>query len=246
MEQYTNEQVQEYIKSKSNAWSPTTIRSEHARLRATLPLINLGPEELFARGSVQYAPYALKTLFIRAGELAGFVTPSLTNPFKEFVRKNARLFKNSYTREVLTVSFNDAVSRIETIESKQIRDLVTFILFSGMRAEEAISYDPSSGVIFGKGARKRRLIMLLGVVYPVNHGITYSMLHKALTKVGLKPHTLRKLYTTKLVEGNVREADLMRIMGWSSIQTASIYVQPKRDEALQKQLEGIFKRGKEE
>ncbi len=239
MKTITREQLTLYIASKSNAWAPSTIKSEHARLRTALDLINQGPEQLYAVGSQMYAPYTLKTLFIRAGELYAHTQPTSSNLYKEFLNDNARLFKNAYEPEVLDVTYEQAKERLTQISLPNVKALGLFMLHTGLRADEVLRYD-NQGTIIGKGGKMRRIIPQSGVGYPTNHGVTYSVLHKALATVGLKPHTLRKLYATKLVEGGIREADLMSIMGWASIQTSTLYIQPKRDAVLKQQLEAIF------
>ena len=232
--------VQNYIQSKSNSWAPSTLRSEQARLRSCLDLINKGPEALYEVGSKLYGAYTLKTLFIRAGEVYSFCYPAAVNPFKAFMLANTRLFKYVYNKEILEVSYEEACSRIADIKSTAIRELANFMLHTGLRADEVIRYK-DDGLITGKGGKPRKVLTLQGLQYPRNHGISYSQLHKALAEVNLKPHTLRKLYASKLAAAGLKGADLMSLMGWSSIQTASLYIQPKEEASLRQQLESIFK-----
>jgi hypothetical protein len=229
-----------YINSKANSWSPTTKTSEHARLRNIIDLVNRGPQALYDEGSKKWAPYTLKTVFVRVGELVEFVTKLSNNPFKQFMRDNANLFKGSYQKEVLDLTFSDAAARIKQIEEERISELAEFLLKTGTRASEALNYD-GSGVVEGKGARKRKLFNLSSTKYPTNHGVTYSMLYKAMRRVGLKPHMIRKLVATQLVEAGFKEKELLHVFGWSSILTAAIYTQPKQEDELTKKMEEALK-----
>lgn len=200
---------------------------------------NGGAQALYEQLSANYSPYTIKTIFIRVGELYSFIYPAAVNPFKAYVQTNARLFKHVYTRREVECSYPEAVERISMIADNHIRELANFMLHTGCRSMEALQYD-GSGTIVGKGGKPRKIVILKQLSYPKNHNISYSVLHKALAAVGLKPHTLRKLYATKLVEGGLREADLMQLMGWSDIQTAAVYFIPKNEETLTNRLEQIF------
>jgi integrase len=60
-----------------------------------------------------------------------------------------------------------------------------------------------------------------------------------LNKVGLKPHTLRKLCASKLArQDKIKEQDLLKVFGWASMETASIYLQAKNNEELAALMEG--------
>ena len=228
--------LQQYIESKKNAWSPSTQRSVHAKLRVALEMVAEGPEALYTKGIQMYAPYSLKALFVQAGSFYAYCNPGAVNPFKAYLKTNAQLFKNCYVKEEVGITFEEAKASIEAMPSPA-RELAHFMLTSGLRSEEALSYD-GTGFVIGKGLKRRKVFAVSD--YPFNHGMTYSMLHKALAKVGLKAHTLRKLYATQLVEVGLQAADLMRIMGWSSIETSAIYLQAKSDVNLNNLLKERF------
>jgi hypothetical protein len=236
--QLTKEHVTKYINSKGGSWSPSAIKSEHARLRVALSLINLGAKGLFEEGSKKYAPYTLKTLFIRAGELWEHHFPEAPNQFKVYLKEQALQFKNAYQRQQVGLTFEEAVKRIASIERLEVRKLAAFMLHSGLRSEEALKYDGTSGFVIGKGGRPRPV--LTKMPYPVGHKLTHSILHKELAKVGIKPHDLRKLCATRLVDGGFREADLLRVMGWTNMQTAAIYVQPMMDQQLSARMQEVL------
>lgn len=225
---YTQEQITNYINSKQLAWARTTQRSEQARLTGALELLNQGASSMYTEGSKRYKPYALKTLFIRAADFASWVTGNANNEFATFLRDNRLAFKNAYERKTVGVDYAEASRRISAIGNSAIRQLASFILRSGLRAHEALTYD-GSGRVTGKGAKERSVYSAMD---GANCYVTYGELYKELKRVGLKPHDLRKLAATKLVEAGLKEADLLKVMGWSSIETAKHYLQPKSDSEL--------------
>jgi integrase len=236
----TKQQINAYINSKQNAWALSTIKSEQARLHANLELLNKGPEALYEALKLTAKPYALKTLFIRISDFLNYTFNTNTNSFKDFMTKNMKLFKYAYERAEVNIEYEKAVSLIASIEDQVIRDLARFMLVTGTRVTEALEYK-NDGKVLGKGSKPRALFIPKGITYPINHNISYSKLQKELAKVSLKPHTLRKLYATKLVNEGFKEADLMKLLGWNSIITASIYLQPKNNNELQAQIERMFK-----
>lgn len=236
MTNITKADINNYINSKQLAWAPSTLRSESARLHAALDLIQAGAQALLEQGSIRYKPYALKTLFIRAGELVEYVYPNLPNEFKMFLKRNARIFKNAYKPERLGVDYKQASQLVSYITDPTAKKLATIILKTGLRSAEALSYD-GSGAVIGKGSKERAVLSEDCLTKEEREQLTYSKFHKALAKVGLKPHTLRKLVASQLANGGAKEADLLAIMGWSNIQTAKFYLQPKETRALKALLE---------
>lgn len=247
---YTNEQVKAYIETKQLAWSPASLRSEWARLRgalANLP-VSQGAALTYQAASKLYKPYSVKTLFIRLAELSEFVTGNYNNEFRAFLTTNALLFKNVYARERVVTTYEEAKGRIASIKCEQARRAALLMLQTGLRAHEVLAYD-GSGCIIGKGAKMRTVYAEVspqittnespkdGALFPT---LTYPKLYHALKQVGLKPHTLRKLAASKLVAAGFREADLMEVMGWSSMQTASLYIQPTREAELKARVSKIL------
>lgn len=238
----TKSVINKYIQSKSNAWSASSLKSEAARLHQLADVIALGPQAVYDYLFTKQSPYTIKTTFIRLTAFYDFAEPGHPNPFRQFMQENARLFKGVYARREVEVDYLEARKRIGQIVDLEARQLADFILHTGCRSTEALTYK-GTGEVLGKGGKVRKLITLNQAPYPVNHSLTYSKFHKALHTVGLKPHTLRKLYATKLVEGGLREADLMSIMGWTNMQTASYYLIPKQGATLKQQIERMFSDG---
>jgi integrase len=216
---FTSSQVNDYIASKELAWAETTKKTERSRLMANLAHINKGAAHL---ATLKINRYALKTLFIRAGELAEFCKVA-ENEFKAFLKTNALFFKNAYDRKVVEVSFEEAKGRILRIKRAEVRELALAMLTSGMRAAEALSYD-GGGQVAGKGSKLRDIYIDANLK---ELDLDYSSLYYELKKVGLTPHQLRKLFASKVVERGAGLADLLTLMGWADIKTAQYYLQAK-------------------
>ena len=239
---FTTEQVNQYIKSKQGSWAATSTRSESSRLHTILAFLSMtDAEKLYSQlAAAGKLPYTIKTTFIRVGDFFEYCYPSHPNPYKDLLKRDSKRFKNAYIPERLAVNFNDAKEKISEMKDERCRKLAYFILHSGLRAREALSYSGSdSGWVMGKGARMRRVFN--SELAPVrNEGVTYLTFYRSLRAVGLKPHTLRKLAATEMAKGGLKEADLLHVMGWSSMQTASIYLQPTNDAALESRLQQIM------
>jgi len=54
--------------------------------------------------------------------------------------------------------------------------------------------------------------------------------------IGLTPHSLRKLFATKLVTSGMTLPDVCNVMGWSSMQTAMSYLQVSNETKLEDQI----------
>ncbi len=230
--EFTPEQVGRYITSKQGSWSTASTRSESSRIHTMLPFISSSNgerlyEKLISDGK---QPYTVKTSIIRASNFLDYLEVA-TNPYKKMLKEQRNRFKNSYIPERISLTFEEAQYKLKEITNKEHRDMAFFILFSGLRAKEALKYD-GSGWIMGKGARMRR-VFNSELLPKVSKPIKYLDFYDSLRAVGLKPHTLRKLAATELVKKGFKITDLMHVMGWKSMQTASIYLQPASDLELE-------------
>ena len=234
---FTLIQVNQYIESKALAWSPATRRSELARLRKALPSISAaGPLATYQALKDTCKPYTLKTLFIRIGELSTYVNQDAAG-FKQFIRDHALLFKNAYTRTKVGLTFQEALMLIETALEGGEREAAKLMLTTGLRVHEALKYD-GSGTVLGKGAKKRPVFSSSSISEPTS----YFRIYRKLAKIGLKPHDLRKLAATELAaSGELNEADLMEVMGWSNIATASSYLQPSKHLTLNEKVARLLR-----
>lgn len=222
--------IGDYIDYHKSAWAETTLKKEAARLRAVAPELSKSPEELFTFCQEKgLKPYTIKTLFVR---LAHFETWALEKGklrvpkgYKEFKARHARVFKAAYKREELSVSFEEARERLAKIECAESRRLGMALLGTGLRIHELWSVEGDK--VTGKGGRVRH------VFQPIERPrISRSKLEKDLKAVGLKAHTLRKLFATRVAQSGVRPEDLCEIMGWTNIETAYFYLQPAARSAL--------------
>lgn len=243
----TQEHVNKYIDSKSLSWSPSTLKSERARLVRALPNLSasLAPEELYKllKNSGNYGDYTIKTTFIRIRQFLKEV--SLTEPdesaahqlyesYDRFVTTHQRLFKYAYNKERLNITFNEALKRVQTIKNLETRAKAIQLLTSGMRFTESITLQNSE--VVGKGGKRR---IVYGAAELTNE-VSYKTLYTALKKIGLKPHTLRKLAAQRLIEKGADISELMEIMGWSDITTAGIYLQSaRRKDRIKDLMSGI-------
>lgn len=226
-------QIESYILSKKNAWSPKTLGSEMARLVVVAHLLDKEPEQLYEALKTHYKPYTLRTVFVRIAEFKQWTGDS---SFKTFMKDNARLFKNNYERKPVGYSFKEAQERINQIENPHVKQIAQLMLSTGLRVHEAQAYD-GSGAVIGKGLKKRPVFSSVRI----EEKLEYHTIRRHLAKVGLKPHDLRKLAATKLAEAGMRNIDLMEVMGWSSMETASSYLQPSSLKHLEEQVKGALK-----
>lgn len=214
----------DYLQSKQLAWAPSTQKSEEARLSAVIDDLNGDAEALWKLlVSRDMAPYARLTTWIRVTNFWGYLNAQghvRGNPYQVFKEMNARLFKHTYQPKKPEISYEEAEARIKEIEDESIRRRALEILGSGMRWTESGTH--SHGGVSGKGSKNRE-VYVPEVGGPEYHG-TYQTFRRALGKVGLKPHDLRKLFLTKLVELGANEFELMEAAGWESISPARSYI----------------------
>ncbi len=221
--------IQRYIASKKLSWSQTTIKSESSRLSRYAHLTQFCPDKIFEQLSKEQRPYTVKTTMLRLAEYMAFKGDF---GLKQFIKDHPKLFTNAYVKERLEIDFDEAKTRIQMITDPQIRQAAEELLFSGARAAELLSH--KSGKVVGKGGRVRDLFLRNPDIHYSN--IEYINLYRTLKAVGLKPHTLRKLAATRMVQMGFAEAELMRVMGWASMATASCYVQSRRDDEIKQRL----------
>jgi integrase len=218
-----------YLEDKQLAWAPTTLKSERHRLNAAAPAINGDPMKLW-KALQEHGAYGRATIWTRVSDFWQWCLDnnhiSGGNPYRAFRQKNARLFKNVYTRKTPEISYDEARSRIATIEDATIRAYAGQLLDTGMRVSEPKTIG-TDGTVVGKGSKSRR-------VYgrnagPSNNSVNYQKLRRALASIGLKPHDLRKLFLTRLVEVGANEFELCEVAGWASIAPARSYIRANND-----------------
>ena len=210
----------------------TTREKVISQLNGHLVNITGEPSKLWESIDGILAPYTRVTLWTRVTSFWEFLFPDEVNPYKTFRTNNANLFKHAYAPKRLEINWEAAKDRINLLDAKY-RDKCIELLRTGMRYSESFTRNNKSEIV-GKGGKVRRVYDSASS----NYSGSYCAFYLALKKVGLTPHMLRKLAATRAAEKGATLADLMHIFGWTSINTAAIYLQPKEDERL-KQLMGV-------
>ncbi len=222
--------IDKYIDAHRNKWAASTLRSERARLRSVALYLTGDPEVLFNRLSITISDYTRLTVFVRVG--AFWKWAGKGDIYLNYMRTNSRLFANSYVKERLDITYEEAASAINSIENTAVKKRALEILNGAVRYCE--SAQPIGETVVGKGGTIRPDFRT-EIAGPAYEG-SYVSFWRAMKKVGLKPHTLRKLALTRLVENGASLFDLMEVAGWSSTQPASSYIQPKQTAKLKKLL----------
>ncbi len=228
------ELINRYLEGRKFSWSESTLKSEGYRLRALAPHLTGDPLNLWQHIEQNLRPYSRVTTYTRATAFwqwcidRGYLEKdSKENRYEAFRKENKKLFKSSYERKKAPCSFEEAKGRINQIGNPAIRLKALSLLMHGLRYSELATVE--DGSIYGKGDKRR---ILYGMDVPSEvlveiKNISYSAVHSALREVGLKPHDLRKVFATRLVEKGINHFDLCEVMGWASIQTAQCYIAPR-------------------
>lgn len=232
--------VDTFIATKKNSWSENTVEASRSRLRA-LDYTLFDKAEKFHTYLVEVRkqkPYTVKTTFITTAAFYQWAMdnghmPLAPNKLRAFIDENARLFKNAYQKKPTKLSWEDVVAKIKEIDDKEVRLKAIELLHTGMRWEE--SFTLKDGMIIGKG-NKARTVHLQPGMQPAPFTRSYSTFLNHLKEVGLTPHTLRKVFATQLVKLGGDQFDLMKVMGWSSIQTATSYIESQSSADLMSAL----------
>lgn len=235
--------VQIYGQTVGLGWSIKTQKCTASMMRSMTPILETvgfdSPrvyKELESQGK---SPYTIKVYFTLLSKFyqflkdAGFLPPKTKgNPFKTYMTQNrVKKFKHVYHREEGIIPLEVATQRILNIDNELAKRHALFLLQSGLRLDE--SYNVKQGavegtfIVAGKGGKVRRVY-----VNPPEALCPKHILYKVLGDLNLKPHTLRKLCATYLASTGASHADLMKVMGWSKIETASYYLQARSDERL--------------
>jgi integrase len=231
------ELVEKYLESKELAWSPATLKGEGYRLRSLAPSLN-GDAMTLWKAVEHLKPYSKVTAWTRATHFWQWACDRghfSSNPYRVFREDNARLFKNVYETKTPKISYAEAKRLIERqLTDKAMRNKALQLLSGGLRWSESRTLEDAH--VIGKGG-KRRKVFVASCKGPIYQG-PYHNFYRALKRIGLTPHMLRKLAASALARNGLAEQDLMKAMGWSSIVTAKAYLAPLRDEEMAK----VFKR----
>ena len=234
--------VNEYLSYNKYAWAPSTMKSEGYRLRSAEEYMSMEANELYAYLVDQgRAPYTIKTTFTRLSSYCDWLIDNghmvKSNPYKEYMKRNAQIFRYSYKKKILSKSYDDAINLVRTKISCPItREHAEFLLLSGLRISESynVYLKGDNYYVDGKGGKQRRVYCA-----PPEKLVCKSTLRRALKVVELTPHDLRRLFATRLVALNMDLHDVCKIMGWSNIQTAMNYLQSSNEDALADRLKEL-------
>jgi len=231
--------AQLFIESKQRAWSMSTIKSVSSFLtkygEGVLSLSPLAFLEKLEADNV--TAYSIQTYFIHASNFFEFVNPTAVNVYKEFRKENRNVFKNSYQTKNLPITYQEVIDLLAKQEDSDEKEACLYILKTAQRCSEAgfkrkeedADEELSPGFIKGKGGKIRAD---LGDRVSRPRVLYYSVYEYCKGRLGITPHSLRKLALTRAAERGATAADLCEIAGWSSITTAIRYLQPKRAEEL--------------
>jgi integrase len=223
--------IQKYLDYKKNSWSGTTKETETRRLKQISLLLieaNNDPDKFYSLLITKYKPYTVKTMFIRTSMFREFCNDL---SFSNYMKENKNLFKHAYQTKYVDMTFEEAQERVNSIKHEGVKQVAKLMLSTGMRIHEALKYD-GSGQVIGKGGKPRPIFSKEVTIEKLGE----STIRKHCQKVGLNPHSLRKLAATQLAKSGLTEADLMYVMGWSNIQTAGKYLQPLKQDELAKKV----------
>lgn len=220
--------INEYLADHKNAWAESTIKSETARLNSIQELLGATPAEVHERLiTAGYKPYTIKTIFMRLVSIETWAMESgkLKTPnFRLYMRKHRNKFKYAYQKEEVKLTYTQAKNRIMKLPDPY-RAMALGMLTTGLRLSEVYKFN--DGSVIGKGGKQRKVYDTIKGTAP------RGAFSRQLKAVGLKSHTLRKLCATRVAELGATPADLCKIFGWSSINTAYQYLQAKDDDRLQ-------------
>ena len=240
-----DELVYKYLEAHDPTWTDKTYATESAKLKTILRVLRTsGPrgvtfyQTLKAEG---YHPYTIKSLVSRGASLFDWAIKHQIqgfgpiNTFADLLLSSPQLFRNAYKPERLKITFDEAMEKIKSIPQENIREACLSLIRSGLRIHEIYKVNNDTKSVIGKGDKQRFTVW----AFPAHLELpSENQIRYALKKVGLKPHSLRKLLATKLARNSdFSNADIMAVFGWSSIETAAKYLQPETEAKLRNKIE---------
>jgi|ERR1019366_4094796 integrase len=217
--------VERYLEDMKNAWAPKTLHNTKLTLGRLLPVLTGDPQKLWDELCKTQSDY---TRVMTWGKVCGFwdyAEPDSRNPYRDYRKKNARLFRDKYLEKTTSETAKSAREKIASITNPSIKRKAMELLLTGMRYTESLTL--KDGVILGKGDRKRKINV--PEVEGPEMTCHYKTFYNALRDVGLKPHTLRKIYLTECVRKGANVFQLKKLAGWKSLQSAVSYIDVDED-----------------
>lgn len=233
--------LDKYLQDNKDRLAKVTLKNRELRLRKAIKSIELAVEEpssFFELVKDDYKAYTLKTLMLEISNWYKWAVREgyrSENLWSKEVAKRAQYFKNSYQPKEIGLTYDEMVSRINKIPDNKIKEAARELLGSGLRAQEIRAIN--AGQTTGKGGKVRKFY---GDQRKFE-GVSIHQIRRALKKVDLTPHDLRKMFATRLARsGKFDDVTLCKIMGWSSFNTARSYLQPDVDSEIKSKLEELF------
>lgn len=234
------ELVNQYLDDFKGTWSSVTLERRREYLNKLLPAIKEGPEALLDELN-HLAPYSFTTVWGYAVHFWDWYmeeklqAPNTINPFRQWRKKNGKKFKNTYTRQIPQITYDQAKTKIAKIKNPHSRAKAYQLLKGGLRWSESKTINTETSEVTGKGGKRRYCyVKPLETPYPYSKMTFNRHLKKA---TGLKPHDLRKIRATDLARRGLQIQDICQVLGWSSFATASSYIAARRRDEIVKLLE---------
>jgi integrase len=220
-----------YVKANSHRWSNTTIYQTRSVLERYSGVLN-GDPRAFAEALGTLSAYTAKQRWIVVSGFWSFY--GVKNPYREYYNQISRQFKHVYVRKTVKATYEDVLAMIKALKDERLKAAAMDIITSGVRFCELYA-ENNQGMIRGKGGRTR--VDLRTGSARVHAQYKYITLYRKLKEsLGVTPHELRKLALTRLANKGATAADLCEVAGWSSIDTAYYYLQPKNTQKLKEML----------
>lgn len=236
--------IASYLQSKAQAWSPTTLKTVATKLAMVDPAyLPSDPASCHADLVRQgYGAYTIKQVMLLAAQACkhGVLSGEIAHEtYTQFMHDRKRLFNDAYAPKRVPATFDDTLEKIKTKLPERSRAFALGLIASGLRISEAANVTVD-GQVVGKG-NKVRSVPNADMVTSAPVGVCMMTFRRDLKNAtGLTPHQLRKLAATMMVKFGAREADLCAMMGWSSFQTASIYLQAENVADVTARLKGAI------
>jgi len=231
------DQICKYIESKKGAWSEATLNTTKHSLLSWYEVITGDPVLLF-ENLRDLKPYSVVTTWTRVVGFWDWHSPN-SNPYRTYRTQNKQVFKSQYFPKQIKLSFSEIRTRVSLIQDTEVRTKAEELLYSGMRYSESFTIS-AEGVVKGKGGKYRKIFLPPGFPKTSPTSLSYQKVYRELKQVGLTPHMLRKAAATRFAGAGMKEADLLKVMGWNSMETAKFYLQPKQDNELSSIISGSY------
>lgn len=232
--------LNEYLESKQNVWSLTTLKSARSKLNT---VIKLGIDsdlynKLIESGKSKYTAQIYLTL------AANFEQDMLkTNTVRQFNDKNGHLFRNAYTIKEVGVTDNQYKGLLKEAGSSRMHNLCYLMGSCGLRLSEALNakwcdINDSLLTVVGKGDKKRLVpISSRPLIKAVESGEYIvgpkTPFRQFFRRQSINPHSLRAYYATRITK-ILNPFEAAKLLGHSSINTTMRYVRTDLEEISKK------------